>query len=135
LGRRQEKTKETMPDEDPEPGNEGIDAPPRLIEALRRLPQPVVLVPAHVDAAALSRPRLHLARVREMQGQGPESGEYRLALAARSAKAGAAPVGTPEARRETGFGRTPMEWWSLTWKARSFGSVGNGGDAGASSLR
>jgi hypothetical protein len=116
LGCKKKQTQETMPDQDLQLGNDESEAPPRLVEALRRLPQPVLLVPPQIDAAALSRPRLHLARVREMQGLGPELEAYRLDLAARAGEAGAAPVGQLLPRPKIEVRRTPKAWWYLTWK-------------------
>ncbi len=65
----------------------GPQAPAKLVEALRQLDAPAMLVPPQIDDAALTRPRMHLARIRERiaQGQGQaETPAEDLALAART---------------------------------------------------
>jgi hypothetical protein len=105
-----------MPDQIPQHGNEEPEAPLRLIEALRRLPQPLLLVPPQIDAAALSRARLHLSHIREIQGPGQEPEAYRLALAARSGEEGPAPAGPLPSRPGAGLPPTPLAWWKVAWK-------------------
>jgi hypothetical protein len=78
-----------MPEQDHLPDHEGqgLEAPARLIEALRGLEQPLILVPPQIDQAALGRPRVLLAQIRRRLSESGESlapAEDELPLAARS---------------------------------------------------
>jgi len=80
-----------MPEQDPHGDDPSLQAPPKLVEALKRLQQQSgVQVPLQIDEAALSRARLHFSRVQ----QRPERSECRgltgeeLALAGRSENKG-----------------------------------------------
>jgi hypothetical protein len=73
---------EGRPDEEPE-----LAASPELVNDLRKMEKEALLVPPQIDAAALSRPRLHLARVRDLRAHGramPVTPADDLALAAHS---------------------------------------------------
>jgi len=62
-----------------------LDAPQALVEALGRLDSQTVLMTPQADEAVLDRPRLHLARIRELRGysgEGTSEREADLALAA-----------------------------------------------------
>ena len=102
-------SEQNQPDEDL-----NLQAPPKLVEALRGLEQQVILVPPQIDEAALSRPRLHLRRLRQHREQAQDSmpvGSEELALAARAAET-SRPVG-PLAS-EGGRDRRPGRSWG--WK-------------------
>lgn len=76
-----------MPEENLQNGDAALQAPAALAEALRRLQKPVIFVPPQVDEAALSGPRLHLARIRQLSGGATGSNtadREDLALAART---------------------------------------------------
>src|SRR5712691_10512561 len=67
---------------------QGLGAPAALVEGLRRLDRQVIFVTRQMDETILSRPRVHLARTRELRkGHGRMVGvaEEELALAARTA--------------------------------------------------
>ena len=66
------------------PGDElNLEAPPQLADDLRQLENRALLVPPQIDAAVLSRPRLHLARVRNLRAHGRAAASAsELALAA-----------------------------------------------------
>ena len=78
-----------MAEENAQNGDADLQAPAALAEALRRLQKPVVFVPPQVDEAALSGPRLHLARIRQLAGgaSGSRAADRQdLALAARTSE-------------------------------------------------
>ena len=100
-------SEEDMPNEPAAPG-----APPELVNDLRQLQRERLLVPPQIDAAALSRPRLHLAHIRDLRAHGratPTTEAEDLALAARASTEqerrarGLAPHGTelPESSRKS----------------------------------
>jgi hypothetical protein len=74
---------------DEEMPNEGaqLEVPPELVNDLRQLQKERLLVPPQIDAAALGRPRLHLARIRDLRARGGAASTVAaedLALAARA---------------------------------------------------
>lgn len=74
-----------MSDEERPSAGLKLEASPQLASDLRQLQNKALLVPAQIDAAALSRPRLHLARVRDLRAHGratPVTPAHDLALAA-----------------------------------------------------
>src|SRR5579872_5846218 len=74
------------------------EIPARLAEALKRAQPPHVEVPPHVDAAALSRAKLHLSQVRQQPG----ARNQELPLAAHSRERAQQPRGfTAEHRGES----------------------------------
>jgi hypothetical protein len=76
-----------MSDEDMPNESAALDAPPELVKELRQLQKERLLVPPQIDAAALGRPRLHLARIRDLRAHGgatPTVAAEDLALAART---------------------------------------------------
>jgi hypothetical protein len=104
-----------MPEDQSEFTNQAAVAPPALVESLRRLDSQTVLVTPQTDELVLDRPRLHLARVRQLRGsmEGSETeAEADLALAAHteeSRRAGPSDFGSvlppdPETARR-------RRWW------------------------
>ncbi len=91
---------------------QGLGAPAALVEGLRRLDRQVIFVTRQMDETILSRPRVHLARTRELRkGHGRMVGvaEEELALAARTAApqhAGRSEFGVAETE-----GRPGGRWW------------------------
>jgi hypothetical protein len=76
-----------MSDEDMPNEPAALDAPPELVNDLRQLQKERLLVPPQIDAAALSRPRLHLAHIRDLRAHRratPTAAADDLALAARA---------------------------------------------------
>jgi hypothetical protein len=77
----------------PDPEEQGLEAPARLIEALRGLEQPLILVPPQIDQAALGRPRVLLAQIRRRLSESEESlAPAELPLAAKSQSPDAPPA-------------------------------------------
>jgi hypothetical protein len=108
-----------MSDEDMPSENAALDAPPELVNDLRQLQKERLLVPPQIDAAALGRSRLHLARIRGLRAHRratPTAAAEDLALAAHASTEqerraqGLAPHGTESP--ELG-GRRP--WTLLRW--------------------
>jgi hypothetical protein len=54
-----------MPDNQPHDQDEAFDAPPRLVSALKRLPQEPVFIPPTLDEAVLRAARRHLEGQRQ----------------------------------------------------------------------
>ncbi len=74
-----------MSEHQPEFRDPEAAAPARLVEALRRLDSQRILVTQQTDELVLDRPRLHLARVRQLRAMSQQSeteSEEDLALAA-----------------------------------------------------
>ena len=108
-----------MSDEDMPNENAGLDAPPELVNDLRQLQKERLLVPPQIDAAALGRPRLHLARIRDLRAHGratPTAATEDFALAARASveaerlAQGLAPHGS-ESPESPG-----KSLWTLLWR-------------------
>lgn len=110
------------------PNNEpGLDAPAELVNDLRQSQKQMLLVPPQIDAAALSRPRLHLAHVRDLRAHGrtpPVAPAEDLALAAHGSSEREklaerlAPRGEEESAWSTG--RT---WTVILWVTLAAGAV------------
>ena len=78
---------DNMSDNQQHEDDPGLEAPPGLVAALRRLQPAAVRVPPQFDEAALSRPRLHLSRIKRWQEDSPETraaADEDLALAGRT---------------------------------------------------
>jgi hypothetical protein len=76
-----------MPEQDPHGDDPSLQAPPKLVEALKRLQQQSgIQVPPQIDEAALSQARLHLSHVQQLkEREGPRRlTAEELVLAARS---------------------------------------------------
>ena len=57
-----------MPEQDPHGDDPSLQAPPKLVEALKRLQQQSgIQVPPQIDEAALSQARLHLSHVQQLK--------------------------------------------------------------------
>jgi hypothetical protein len=56
-----------MPDNNQHYGDEALDAPPKLVAALKRLPQEAVFIPPTADEAVLRAARRHLEEPRQVR--------------------------------------------------------------------
>jgi hypothetical protein len=100
------------------PEEKDLRAPPRLVEALRRLDQHDIEVPPQVDHYALNRPRLLLSQIRRRRQGSDDSAiapEEELPLAARTQTSGlpAAPFATRESLPPAPPRRGQFRVWKL----------------------
>jgi hypothetical protein len=96
-----------MSDQDRPYEDAALQASPELVNDLKQLRKETLLVPPQIDAAALSRPRLHLAHVRDMRAHGrmrPGASAEDLPLAARASAERERLAGRVAPRGEDGAG-------------------------------